>query len=52
MKKEIKESIVLIIFRLEGFERNGFLESQYMNMPDDDLLAVLVKLSKKHKIID
>lgn len=52
MKKEIKESIVLIILRLEGLERNGFLESQYMNMADDDLLAVLVKLSKKHKIID
>ena len=51
MKKKLKGSIVLLIFKLEGLERNGFLESQYMLKSDTELLEQLVKLSKEHKLI-
>jgi hypothetical protein len=52
MTQKQKENIVLIIFRLEGLQRNGFLESQYMRMSDTDLIENLITLFKKHKIFN
>lgn len=51
MTKKQKETLVLAIFRLEGINRNSFLESQYMRKSETDLFEKLIRLFKEHKII-